>query len=93
MMPRDTAETMALQALVWLMAQDTLFADFLGQSGASVGDMKQMAADPGFLAAVLDFILQDDETVVAASAALGLPGDRLLILRQALPGGEAPHWT
>lgn len=93
MIPAETAETEALQALMWLMAQEDLFAAFLGQSGASVDDLKGAAADPAFLAAVVDFLLQDDATVMAVTAALGLTSDRLMQVRAGLPGGDLPHWT
>ncbi len=90
---REVAETIALQVLGWLAADETLWAAFMAASGASPAEAPARAADPEFLGAVLDFVLMDDGWVTGASAALSLPPDRLLTARAALPGGEAPHWT
>lgn len=90
---QNTAETVALQALGWLVGNDDLLPVFLGASGASEGDMRAAATDPVFLGSVLDFILMDDAWVMACCEANALPFERLMEARQALPGGEQVHWT
>lgn len=52
---QDSAETLALQALAWLAANDDLLPVFLGSTGASEAELKTLASDPVFLAAVLEF--------------------------------------
>ena len=42
---QDTAETLALQALGWLAANDDLLPVFLGSTGASEADLKTQASD------------------------------------------------
>ena len=92
-MQQEYAETIALQALAWLAAQDDLLPVFLGASGVSGEAIKARAAEPEFLISVLDFLAMDDAWVTAVCDAIGQPYDALLQARQALPGGAVVHWT
>lgn len=87
------AETMAMQALGWLAADDDLFGTFLVATGAGVDEVRARAADPVFLGSVLDFLLMEDATVTGFCDAAGLPYDAPMRARAALPGGDAVHWT
>ncbi len=91
--PRDRAEAAALGALGWLATQEGLLPEFLGATGASFDTLRTAASQPEFLGAVLDFILADDERVVAWCDSAGLPYTEAMRLRAALPGGDLPHWT
>ncbi len=90
---QNTAETVALGALGWLVGNEDLLPVFLGATGASQGDLRGAVTDPDFLASVLDFILMDDAWIIACCDAQGLPYTRLGEARHGLPGGEARHWT
>ncbi|QUS34798.1 DUF3572 domain-containing protein [Falsirhodobacter algicola] len=90
---RDAAERMALQALAWLAARPELLPDFLSATGASPGELRQAAAQPAFLGAVMDFILSDDAHVIAFCDMAGLPYTAPMRARAVLPGGDLPHWT
>lgn len=92
-MTQETAETLALKALEWLVADDELLPVFLGASGAGIEDLKTGAGDPAFLGSVLDFILMDDRWVMAFCDSANIPYDRLMQARMALPGGASVHWT
>ena len=46
-----------------------------------------------FLGSVLDFLAMDDAWVVQFCDAAGLPYDRVMLARAALPGGAQVHWT
>ena len=92
-MQQDSAETIALQALGWLAASDDLLPVFLGATGACEADLRARAAEPEFLGSVLDFLMMDDAWVVAFCDAAGVPYDRPMVGRAALPGGEQVHWT
>ena len=92
-MSQEVAETLALQALAWLVAQDDLLPVFLGASGASEGDVRARAGDPDFLGSVLDFLTMDDAWVIAFCDAHALPYTRPMQARAALPGGAQVHWT
>ena len=89
----ESAETIALQALGWLAANDELMPVFLGATGASVDDLKAQAGDPAFLGSVLDFITMDDAWVVSFCDTIGLDYTQPMIARQALPGGAQMNWT
>lgn len=89
----DAAETLALQALGWLVSNEELLPVFLGASGASLADLRGRARDPVFLASVLDFLLMDDAWIVAFCDAAGHSYEAPMAARQALPGGQQTHWT
>jgi len=80
-------------ALGWLAGQDDLFPVFLGATGTSEADLRGQAGDPVFLAAVMDFLMNDDAWVIDCAKALGWRPEEVLQIRAALPGGDLPHWT
>jgi hypothetical protein len=90
---QETAETLALQALGWLLSQPEELGGFLSASGAAPQDLAQLARDPVFLAALVDYLLETDDRVLACTKDLGLPATALGEARQGLPGGRDPHWT
>lgn len=92
-MQRQAAETIALQALAWIAADDEMAGAFLSGTGATAGEIAERAGDPDFLVAVLDFLTADDRTVAAFCDAAGLGYDAPLAARRAIPGGEEVHWT
>ncbi len=90
---QEAAETLALQALGWLLAQPEELGGFLSASGAAPGDLAHLARDPVFLAALVDYLLETDDRVLACTKDLGLPATALGEARQGLPGGRDPLWT
>lgn len=91
-MQQPDAETIALQVLAWLAGEDELLGVFLASSGTAPDSLRARAAEPEFLAGVLDFVLLDDAWTVPAAAAAGVSPDRLARARAALPGGAVPDW-
>jgi hypothetical protein len=89
----DAAETMALGAVTFLAADEARLSAFMAATGCSVGDLAALVMDRSFLASVLDFVLSDEALAAAFSADKGLAPGALADLRQALPGGDLPHWT
>lgn len=92
-MQQDSAETIALQALGWLAANEELLPVFLGATGASEADLRARATDPEFLGSVLDFLMMDDAWVVAFCEGQDLAFDIPMRARAALPGGAQVNWT
>jgi hypothetical protein len=90
---QESAETVALQALAWIVARDDDLQMFLDASGADRNALASGARDPVFLGALLDFLLGDDARVMAFCDAHQLPYTALAEARAALPGGENLHWT
>lgn len=90
---QDSAEVVGLQAVAWMAGNEDLLPVFLGATGASEADMRAGVRDPGFLGALLDFIMMDDAWVKSFCDAQGLPYDAPMRARMALPGGGDVHWT
>jgi hypothetical protein len=93
MMNQVSAENVGIRALGWIAAQDEVFAAFLAASGARVADLRQLAGDPVFLTAVLDFLLQSDTWVFDFAAENGLTPETPMQARMALGGAEGTHFA
>ncbi|AHM02503.1 hypothetical protein roselon_00036 [Roseibacterium elongatum DSM 19469] len=92
-MKQEIAETRALQVLGWLAGKDDLLPVFMGATGVAEADLRRRAAEPEFLASVLDFVLMDDAWVIGCADAQGWPPTDIVTIRAALPGGQVPSWT
>lgn len=90
---QESAETLALQALAWLVGNDDLMPVFQSSTGASEVDIRARASDPVFLGAVLDFLMMDDAWVIRFCDEQSVPYERIMQARGALPGGEQVNWT
>ncbi len=90
---QEAAETLALDALGWLAADEGRLAGFLAAAGIAPRDLGARAAQPEVLAAVLDHILGDEAAVLGAARDLGIPPAAFARARAVLPGGDVPHWT
>jgi len=92
-MQQEFAEEVGLKALGWIAADDELLGVFLGASGASAADLRARAADPEFLASVLEFLTMDDAWIARFCDDHGLAYEVPMQARFALPGGAQVHWT
>lgn len=90
---QESAESLALQVLTWLLGQPDVIGAFLNASGAAQGDLAVLACEPVFLGAVLDFLTEDDARVMAFCDQAGLPYTAPMQARLALPGAQHTHWT
>jgi hypothetical protein len=73
----DAAETLAINALAWLAGEPDRLKRFLDLSGLAPSDVRRVAAEPGFLAAVLDHIASDEGLASAFVLEMGLRPDEL----------------
>lgn len=89
----EQAETVALQALVWILEDEDMTLRFLGTSGADLQALRQGADNPEVLCSVMDFILMEDSMVVEFARAVNMPPENVPVARYSLPGGEQVHWT
>lgn len=87
------AETFAARVLDWMAADSGRIGGFLGASGLSPAELPALAADPGFLLAVLDHLMSDESALLACCAELGVTPQTPAAARAALPGGDEVHWT
>ena len=89
----EQAETIALQALVWILEDEDMTLRFLGTSGADLQALRQGADHPEVLCSVMDFVLMDDQTVLNFAETVKMPPENVPLARYSLPGGEQVHWT
>jgi len=59
------AEILALKALAFLANSEDGLNRLCNASGLNAGDLRAQAGEPGTLAAILDFLLQNEELLVA----------------------------
>ncbi|WP_171128193.1 MULTISPECIES: DUF3572 domain-containing protein [unclassified Ruegeria] len=89
----SNAETLALNVLGWLVANDELLPVFLGATGASGQDLREWAGEPEFLISVLEFLLMDDSWVMSFCDANSVPYELPGQARALLAGDSEMHWT
>lgn len=85
------AESLAVEALTFLASDEERLSRFLALSGIDPAGIRQAAADPGFLGAVLDYLAGDERLLLMFAETAGRdPGD----VNKALMalGGRAQEW-
>ena len=82
--PKEVAEIVAIQALSFVASDPERLGLFLAESGIGPETLRTAAADPHFLAHVLDFVMRDDATVQAFASASQLHPTNIAAARQAL---------
>ncbi|MEO0681903.1 MAG: DUF3572 domain-containing protein [Pseudomonadota bacterium] len=92
-MTPQAAETLALEALGWLAADADRLGPFMAEAGVDPAELRARAGEPEFLGFVLDHLLADEERLLAFCDDVRQPYEAPARARQALPGGDAPHWT
>ncbi len=83
------AEIVAVQALGFIAGDPERLGLFLAESGIGPETLRTAAADPQFLASVLDFVLRDDATVKAFANVSQLHPTNIAAAREVL--GD-PKW-
>ncbi len=89
----EMAQTIALQALAHIAADEDRLAGFMAQTGLATEELKQRATEPAFLGGVLDFLMSDENALIAFCAQKDMAPDLPGLARRSLPGGEDVHWT
>ena len=87
--PREVAEIVAIQALSFIAGEPERLGLFLAESGIGPETLRNAAADPRFLASVLDFVMRDDATVKAFASVSQLHPTNIAAAHQAL---NDPQW-
>jgi len=90
-MTPEAAQTVALQALAFVAADEDKMLAFAGKTGAGVADLKEGVNDLEFLGGVLDFLLEDEASLLTFCETLDLPPETPMRARAALPGA-AVEW-
>ncbi len=92
-MEQEQAEILALKALSYLASLEEEMERFSALSGIGSADIMERASDPELLAGVVDFFLAHEDLLTEFCAAHDYHPETPLRARQALPGGDLPHWT
>jgi len=82
----ERAETLALQALAYIAADEERFQRFLALTGTTPDDVRARAADPHFLAGVYDHMLADEALLVAFADTADIASETIVAARYRLPG-------
>ena len=82
--PREVAEIVAIQALTFIAGEPGRLGQFLAETGIGPETLRTAAADPKFLASVLEFVMRDDATVKAFAEVSNLHPTNVAAAYQAL---------
>ena len=80
----EAAVALAIDALGFLAARPDALARFLSQTGIGPSTLRATARDPAFLAAVIDYLLGDEDLLVAYAGHAGIEPGRIAAARRAL---------
>lgn len=89
-MNQDAAQTIALQALSFLIEDDERLGGFMDTTGLDADDLRRAATDPDMLGGVLDYLLAFEPLLVEFADHANLPPEDAVMARQALPGYMPP---
>ena len=87
----EWAQTLAIEALGFLAADMERLKPFLSLTGIDIGNLRQVAAQPSFLVAVLDHLAGDESLLLAFAANGGRDPNDIEKGRRILAGPE-PDW-
>ena len=84
--PLPDPETLALQALTFIVSDDDRRQRFLGLTGIEPGSLASLARDPAGLGAILDYLLGWEPLLLEFAEAQALPPESIAQARRKLPG-------
>ncbi|MFC4625831.1 DUF3572 domain-containing protein [Daeguia caeni] len=90
---REDAESLAIEALVWLAQDRDLLPRFLALTGIEAAQIRQAAQEPGFLAGVLQFFLGHEPTLLRFCTETGKDPALFEKASALLPGGNNQYYS
>ena len=81
---REQAETLAIGALTFLASEPEALARFLSLAGIGPAGLRGAAAEPGFLAGLLDYFLANEALLVDYAEEAGIAPEEIARARAAL---------
>lgn len=82
----EAAEITALRALAWVVTDQDRATRFLTATGCDCQTLRHRAGEAEVLGAVLDFLLDDEASLLAFADEVDLPAQSVALARIALPG-------
>ena len=81
---QSDAEMVAINALSFIAGEQDLLNRFLSLTGLNVAEIRKSAAEPGFLAGVLDFLIDHESFLIVYATSINWPPERVKLARIAL---------
>jgi len=85
---REEAESIAVQAVAHIAADEDRLGRFLALTGLDPGGLRAVAREPGFLASVLDHLAGYEPDLLAFAAEAGIAPERIAAARLVLSGPD-----
>jgi Protein of unknown function (DUF3572) len=85
---RESAESLAVQALTYVGSDPERLGRFLSLSGIGPQSLRVAAGQPGFLAGVLEHVANDEALLIAFAADQGIAPEEVDRARRVLAGGD-----
>jgi len=86
---KAAAEALAVQALTFIAEEPERLGRFLAETGIGPQAVRAAAQEPGFLAGVLGYILDDESLLIAFASEAGVNPTEVVRAHTALSG---PAW-
>lgn len=80
------AQEIAVAILTWLGEEPDMLTRFLSLSGVEASSLRQFSASPGFAAALMEFVMGHEPSLMAFSARSGIAPDVVAAAWQKLSG-------
>jgi hypothetical protein len=88
--PGERARVFALDALIYIANDQNELARFLAETGFNPADLRSMAHEPGFAAAMLDYLRSNEPLLIAFAAAHGIAPTAIEMVQQSLEQSSPP---
>ena len=85
---RESAENLAISALAFLAGDPERLGRFLSLTGIGPDAIRKAAADPTFLAGVLDHVVSDEPLLLGVAEHIGVPPQTVEAAHSVLSGGN-----
>lgn len=85
-------ESVAVAALGWIAGNEDMLNRFLALTGIGAEQIRQAAAEPGFLAGVLDFLLAHEPSLMAFCNETETDPEVVQRAREELLGNPGNEW-
>ena len=89
----ESAETLALKAVNFILADENLQQGFMATSGIAPEDFKALLGSPDFLGGVLDFLLGNEEQLIKFCEEYEINPADPARARHAFPGAVLDYWS
>ncbi len=85
---KGDAESLALEALVWILSEQDRAERLLAVTGLDPDDLRTRAGEPAVLSAVLGFLENYEPDLIACAESLGVRPEALVRARGQIDGPE-----